>query len=64
MCCVEAMVHGYHEYKNTWDAPIGELLRCEREVGNIHDTFTVAIKRTAKLLAIAQEKSQLSAQFL
>ena len=42
---VEVMVCVYHEYQNTWDAPIGEILR---EVGNIHDTIVVAIKRIAK----------------
>jgi len=26
MFSVEAMVRGYHEYKNAWDAPIGEML--------------------------------------
>jgi len=41
---VEAMVHGYYEYKNAWDTSISEMLRCEREVGNIHNTFVVAIK--------------------
>ena len=42
---VEAMVRGYHEYQSVWDAPIGKMLRCERQVGNIHDTFVVAITR-------------------
>ena len=37
---VEAMVRGYNEYQNTFDTPIGEILSCEREVGNIHDTCT------------------------
>ena len=36
---VEAMVFG------TWDAHIDEILSCEREVGNIHDTFAVTIKK-------------------
>ena len=30
---VEAMVRGYHQYKDVWDAPVGEILQCEREVG-------------------------------
>ena len=29
-------------------APIGEILSCEREVGNIHDTFALAIKGQLK----------------
>ena len=40
---VEAMVRGYHEYQKVWNALIGEILSCEREVGSIHDTFAVAI---------------------
>ena len=32
-------------------APIGEILSCEREVGNIHDTFAVAIKKDGKVVA-------------
>jgi len=53
---VEVMVHGYHEYKNTWDAPIGEMLRCERVVGNIHDTFAVAIKKDGKVVGHCPRK--------
>ena len=45
---VEAMVRGYHEYQNAWDAPIGKILSCEREVCNIHDTFVVPIKMMVK----------------
>ena len=30
MFSVEAMVHGYNKYQNAFDAPIGEILRCER----------------------------------
>ena len=33
---------GYHKYQKAWDAPI---LSCERGVGNIHDTFAVAIAK-------------------
>ena len=42
MFSVKAMVHGYKW--NAFDAPIGEILSCEREVGNVHDTFVLAIK--------------------
>lgn len=45
---VEAMVCGYNGYQNAFDAPVGKILSCEREVGNIHDTFALAIKRIAK----------------
>ena len=42
MFSVEAMVCGYKW--NAFDAPIGEFLSCEREVGNVHDAFMLAIK--------------------
>ena len=45
---VETMVYGYHDYQNAWDAPIGEILSCKREVGNIHDIFAVAIKKDGR----------------
>ena len=42
---VQAMVRGYH-YKAIWEAAIdGEVLSCEREVGNVHDTFAVSVKK-------------------
>ena len=42
MFSVEAMVCGYKW--NAFDAPIGEISSCEREVGNVHNTFVLAIK--------------------
>ena len=48
MFSVEAMVCGYHKCQSVWDAPIGVMLRCEREVGNIHDTFAVAITQPTR----------------
>ena len=48
MFSVEAMARGYNEYQNAFDAPIGEILSCERQVGNIHATFALAIKWMVK----------------
>ena len=45
---VETMACGYYDYQNAWDAPFGKILSCKREVGNIHDTFVVAIKMDGK----------------
>lgn len=53
---VEAMVRGYHEYQSVWDAPIGETLLCEREVGNIHNTFAVAIKKDGEVVGHCPRK--------
>ena len=43
---VNSVIRGYHEYKTVWESPAdGEVLRCEREVGNSHDTYAVAVKK-------------------
>ena len=43
---VEAMVRGYHKYKDIWEATLGENLECQRENGNIHDIYAVAVLRS------------------
>ena len=53
---VEAMVRGYHEYQSVWAAPIGEMLICEREVGNFRDTFAVAIKKDGEVVGHCPRK--------
>lgn len=37
-------VRGYHVYQDNWEPDIGDQLHCEREPGNSHDTFAVAVK--------------------
>ena len=40
------VVQGYHAYKEIWNAAMdGTELSCEREIGNSHDPFAVAIKK-------------------
>ena len=43
---IDSMVQGYHDYQSIWDNPLvdGDLL-CERETGNSHDLWAVAIKK-------------------
>ena len=36
-------IRGYHVYKSTWQPFIGEHLELERENGNAHDRFAVAV---------------------
>jgi len=40
---IEAMVRGYHIYKDVWSAVIDEELLCKREDGNRFDPFAVAV---------------------
>ena len=43
----ESMIRGYHEYQMIWGVPaIGEELNCFRELGNSHDPYAVAVKKT------------------
>ena len=43
---IESMINGYHEHIVVWNnAVVGEDLLCECEVGNPHDTLTVAVKK-------------------
>ena len=46
---VEAMVRGYHAYKDIWTAVNGEELPCQREDGNRVDAFAVATGSTLSL---------------
>ena len=46
MFTVEAMVRGYHCYQEIWEAVLGEQLQSEREPGNIHDIFAVAVLKS------------------
>ena len=32
--CYDSVMRGYHVYKDVWEASLGELLNCEREIGN------------------------------
>ena len=36
-------IRGYHVYKDTWSATIGETLLVKREIGNMNDPNAVAI---------------------
>ena len=41
---VGAMVRGYNQYKDIWEAEFGERLECQREIDNPpHDIFAVAV---------------------
>ncbi len=40
---VDSCIRGYHIFKNIWPAPIGEVLQCQPELGNIHDPYCVAV---------------------
>ena len=41
------MVRGYHEYLHVWDAAIGKVLPCSNKDGNLHNPYTVVVKKGA-----------------
>lgn len=47
---VEAMVRGYHAYKDVWEATFGEELQCQTEQGNDQDEFTVAVLKDGNII--------------
>ena len=40
---IETIVRGYHVYQVVWEAAVGQVLPCQRERGNVHDPYAVAI---------------------
>ena len=62
---VEAMVHGYHVYQDSWEAAIGERLPCKREPGNRKDPFAVAVVRSRDTVGHVPKKiSSVCSMFL
>ena len=53
---IEAMVRGYHVYKEIWCAAVGEELSCIREVENYRDPFTVAVVRSGIIVSHVPRK--------
>ena len=49
MACVsfiyDSCIRGYHEYKSIWDASVGGVLCCSREIDNPHDDHAVTVIR-------------------
>ena len=41
----DTVIRGHHVYKEIWTPSIGEVLRCEKEEGNSHDLYAVAMKK-------------------
>ena len=40
---IDSVVRGHHVYKTVWTPVIGEQLHLEKESGNPHDDFAVAV---------------------
>ena len=44
---MEAMIRGYHVYRDVWSAVVDEELACKREPFNASDLFAVAVVKSA-----------------
>jgi len=42
---IDAVIRGYHMYKETWTTTLGEVLSCRRETDNFHDRFAVTVMK-------------------
>ena len=40
---VQTVVRGQHVYKEAWSTLVGQVLSCQKERGNVHDPYSVAI---------------------
>ena len=62
---VEAMVSGYHVYKEIWCAAVGKELSCIREVENYSDPFAVAVVRSGVIVGhVPRKKLSVCSMFL
>ena len=61
---VDAMIHGYHEYQEIWEAEDGEILRCIQETGNRHDLYTVAVVKNLVIGHVAPKISSICLIFI
>ena len=43
-------VRGYHVYCELWEAAVGEVLMCERELRNAKDRHAVAVKKDGTVI--------------
>ena len=62
---VEAMVRGYHVYKDVWSAALGEQLSCQREPTNTRDPLAVEVVRSLVTVGhIPRKISSICSMFL
>lgn len=60
---VEAMIRGYHCYKDILVPVIGEELQTERESGNVHDIYAISVLRNGETVGHVSKKSLLCARY-
>ena len=53
---VEAMIRGYHVYKDIWNSVLDEELPCQRETGNTSDPFAVGVLKDGVIVGHVPRK--------
>ena len=53
---MEAMIRGYHVYRDVWSAVVDEELACKRELFNASDPFAVAVVKGATTVGHVPKK--------
>ena len=54
--CFDSEVMGYHIYQDTWEARLGEVLSCHREIANAFDPFAVCMKKDGTIVGHVPRK--------
>ena len=61
---VEAMIRGYHVYKNIWSSVLDEELPCQKETGNTSDPFAVGVLKDGVIVGhVARKISSICSLF-
>ena len=50
------MIRAYQQYKEIWDAEVGEQLECQRETGYPHDILAVAVLKSGVVVGHVPKK--------
>lgn len=58
-------VRGYHVHKDKWEASVGEELSCQRERGNLVDSFAISVVKDGDVVGnLPQKNSSICFTFL
>ena len=57
-------VRGYHIYKDTWEATVGEELECIREPTNSTDRYAVAVTKDSRIAGYLPQMSKICSLLL
>ena len=58
-------VHGYHVYKDIWEAAVGETVVCVLEPGNFNNRNAIAVEKDGRIIGhLPRKVSRVHALFL